>query len=108
MLSAERFAAESKYSGRMYYQYEPEWSWKRPGIRAFGRVNGGLVFESCYMIDKQSVPLLSVFYADKAHTCCVKERRVNTLVNNTFFIFLIRTLYCILYIILHIFHIVHI
>jgi hypothetical protein len=44
MLSAEMVAAKSKYSGRMYYQYEPEWSWKRPGIRAFGRVNGGLVF----------------------------------------------------------------
>jgi hypothetical protein len=51
----------------MYYQYEPEWSWERPGIRAFGRVNGGLVFESCYIVDKHSVPLLSVFYADKAH-----------------------------------------
>ena len=67
MLSAERIAAKSKYSGHMYYQYEPEWSWERPGIRAFGRVNGGLVFESCYFVDKHSVPLLSVFYADKAH-----------------------------------------
>ncbi len=67
MLSAERIASKSKYSGHMYYQYEPEWSWERPGIRAFGRVNGGLVFESCYIVDKHSVPLLSFFYADKAH-----------------------------------------
>ena len=67
MLSAERIAGKSKYSGHMYFQYLPEWSWERPGIRAFGRVNGGLVFETCYMIDKHSVPLLSVFYADKAH-----------------------------------------
>jgi hypothetical protein len=44
MLSAERIAAESKYSGHMYYHYEPKWSWERPEIRAFGRVNGGLVF----------------------------------------------------------------
>ena len=67
MLCAERTASKSKYAGHMYYQYEPEWSWERPGIRAFGRVNGGLVFESCYIVDKHSVPLLSVFYADKAH-----------------------------------------
>ena len=45
MLIAERKAAKSKYSGHMYFQYEPEWSWERPGIRAFGRVNGRLVFE---------------------------------------------------------------
>jgi hypothetical protein len=43
MLSAERIAAKSEYSGHMYYQYEREWSWERPGIRAFGRVNGAYV-----------------------------------------------------------------
>ena len=65
--SAERIAAKRKYSGHMYYQYEPEESWTRPGVRAFGRVNGGAIFEACYLLDKGSVPLLSVFYSDKAH-----------------------------------------
>ena len=65
--SAERIAAKRKYAGHMYYQYEPEESWTRPGVRAFGRVNGGAIFEACYLLDKGSVPLLSVFYSDKAH-----------------------------------------
>ena len=65
--SAEIIAAKQKYKGHMYYQFEPEESWTRPGLRAFGRVNGGAIFEVCYMLDKGSVPLISVFYADKAH-----------------------------------------
>ena len=67
MLTAERIAAKSQYAGHMYYQFEPEESWDRPGVRAFGRINGGLVFEAAYIIDPTSVPLLSVFYADKSH-----------------------------------------
>jgi hypothetical protein len=66
--SAERIAGKRKYAGHMYYQYEPEESWTRPGVRAFGRVNGGAIFEACYLIDKGCVPLLSVFYSDKAHS----------------------------------------
>ena len=45
---------------------EPEDSWDRPGVRAFRRVNGGAIFETCYLNDKGSVPLLSVFYSDKS------------------------------------------
>ena len=67
MLSAERIAAKSKFAGNLYLQFEIEDSWDRPGTRAFGRVNGGLVFEAAYLFDKESVPLLSVFYADKSH-----------------------------------------
>ena len=67
MLTAERIAAKSTYAGHMYYQFEPEESWDRPGVRAFGRINGGLVFEAAYILDRTSVPLLSVFYADKSH-----------------------------------------
>ena len=67
MLTAERIAAKTKYAGHLYLQFEMEDSWERPGIRAFGRVNGGLVFEAAYIYDKTSVPMLSVFYADKSH-----------------------------------------
>ena len=67
MLTAERIAAKYKYAGNLYLQFELEGSWERPGVRAFGRVNGGLVFEAAYIIDKGSVPMLSVFYSDKSH-----------------------------------------
>ena len=67
MLTAERIAAKTKYAGNLYLQFEPEDSWERPGVRAFGRVNGGTVFEAAYLLDKSSVPMLSVFYADKSH-----------------------------------------
>ena len=67
LFAAERIAAKSKYAGNLYLQFEPEDSWERPGVRAFGRVNGGLVFEAAYFMDMESVPMLSVFYADKAH-----------------------------------------
>ena len=40
MLTAERIAAKSQYAGHMYYQFELEESWDRPGVRAFGRING--------------------------------------------------------------------
>ena len=61
LLSAERIVAKSKYAGKLYLQFEPEESWERPGVRAFGRVNGGLIFEAAYLIDRTSVPLLTVF-----------------------------------------------
>ncbi len=44
MFDAEQIAAQSKIAGKLYLQFEPEESWERPGVRAFGRVNGGLVF----------------------------------------------------------------
>ena len=46
--------------------YEFEESWTRPGVRAFGRVNGGLAFQGFQKIAGNAVPLCSVFYADKA------------------------------------------
>ena len=66
LLSAERIAGRTKYAKKLYLQFEPQDSWERPGVRAFGRVNAGLVFESAYMIDPGSVPLMSVFYGDKS------------------------------------------
>ena len=67
MLTAERIAAKTKYAGHLYLQFEMEDSWERHGMRAFGRVNGDLVFEAAYIYDKASVPMLSVFYADKSY-----------------------------------------
>ena len=49
MLTAERIAAKTKYAGHQYLQFEMEDSWERHGMRAFGRVNGGLVFEAAYI-----------------------------------------------------------
>ena len=47
----------------MYLQFEPEESWERAGVRAFSRVDGGLVFEAAYLIDRESVPnQCSVYY----------------------------------------------
>ena len=67
LINAERIVAKSKYAGKLYLQFQPEESWERPGVRAFGRVNGGLIFEAAYLIDRTSVPLLTVFYSDKSH-----------------------------------------
>ncbi len=51
---------------RLYLRFEREESWDRPGVSAFGRVNGSLAFEAAYIIDRGGVPLLSVFYSDKS------------------------------------------
>ena len=67
MVTAERIAAKSQYAGHLYLQFELEESWDMPRVRAFGRVNGGLVFEAANILDPTSVPLLSGFYADKSH-----------------------------------------
>ena len=67
MLTAECIAAKSQYAGHMYNQFELQDSWDRPGVRAFGRINGGLIFEAAYILDPTSVPLLSVFYGDKSY-----------------------------------------
>ncbi len=42
--TAEGIAAKRKYAGHMYYKYKPEESWTRPGLCAFGSVNGGAIF----------------------------------------------------------------
>ena len=62
----ERHAGKSKFNGKFYYQYEREDSWTHPGVRAFGRVNGGLAFQGFQKIAGNAVPLCHIFYADKA------------------------------------------
>ncbi len=62
----ERHVGKAKFRSKFYYQYEYEDSWTRPGVRTFGRVNGGLAFQGFQAIAGNVVPLCSVFYADKA------------------------------------------
>ncbi len=42
----ERYAGKLKFKNNFYYQHEREESWTRPGVRAFGRVNGALPFKA--------------------------------------------------------------
>ncbi len=65
-MAAEHIAVKSKYAGNLYLQFEQEESWTRLGVRAYGHVNGELVFETAYILDKSSVTLIGVFYADKS------------------------------------------
>ena len=56
MMVAERLAGKSKYAGKLYLKFKKEESWTRPGVRAFGRINGGLIFEAAYILDKKVFP----------------------------------------------------
>jgi hypothetical protein len=62
----KRYAGKLKFKNEFYYQYEREESWTRPGVRAFGRVNGGLAFQGFQTITGNAVPLYHVLYVDKA------------------------------------------
>ncbi len=59
---AERIAGKSKYARNLYLQFEREDSWTRLGVRAFGRVNGGLVFQTAYLRQNKC-------NADKCYIC---------------------------------------
>jgi hypothetical protein len=63
--AAKRFISKPKFAGKLYTKYERQDSVRRPGKRAFGRANSGLVFQSAQFIDPFSSPLLLLFYADK-------------------------------------------
>eukprot|EP00291_Cryptomonas_curvata_P014617 CAMPEP_0172155152 /NCGR_PEP_ID=MMETSP1050-20130122/2459_1 /TAXON_ID=233186 /ORGANISM="Cryptomonas curvata, Strain CCAP979/52" /LENGTH=112 /DNA_ID=CAMNT_0012824003 /DNA_START=662 /DNA_END=997 /DNA_ORIENTATION=+ len=58
----ERHAGKSKFRNEFYYQYEREKSWTHPGVRVFGRVNGGLAFQGFQCLAGNVVPLCHVFY----------------------------------------------
>jgi hypothetical protein len=64
--AAKRFISKPKFAGKVYTRYEQQDSVCRPGKRAFGRANSGLIFQSAQYIDMFSAPLLFLFYADKA------------------------------------------
>jgi hypothetical protein len=62
----ERHAGKAKFKNKFYFQYEREDSWTRPGVRAFGRANGGTAFQGFQIRAGNAVPLCHVFFADKA------------------------------------------
>jgi hypothetical protein len=64
--AAKRFISKPKFAKKLYTQYRRENSTQRPGKRAFGRANSGLVFQTCQAVDRFSSPLLLLFYADKS------------------------------------------
>ncbi len=64
--AAKRFISKRKFAGKLYTQFKRENSTQRPGKRAFGRANSGLVFQACQAVDWFSSPVLLLFYADKS------------------------------------------
>ncbi len=62
----ERHAGKAKFKNKFYFQYEREDSWTWPGVRAFGRVNGGTAFQGFQIRAGNAVPMCHVFFADKA------------------------------------------
>lgn len=62
----ERLAGKTKFRNKFYYQYQRQESWTHPGMRAFGRVNGGLTFQGFQKVAGNAVPLSHVFFSDKA------------------------------------------
>ena len=54
--AAKRFISKPTFAGKLYKKYERQDSVRRPGKRAFGRANSGLVFQSTKFIDPFSSP----------------------------------------------------
>jgi hypothetical protein len=67
-VAVERFVSRPQFTGKLYTKYERQESLRRPGKRAFGRANSGLVFQSVQFVDAHSSPLLLLFYADKSYS----------------------------------------
>ncbi len=74
--AAKRFISKPKFAGELYTKYERQDSVRRPGKRAFGRANSGLVFQSAQFIDPFSSPLLLLFYADKGGICAFWQAQI--------------------------------
>ena len=75
--AAIRMVANSKYRGKLYTQFEPQYSEERPSKRVFGRANSGFVFQAAQAGDPDSSPLMILFYSDKSgHQA---RRRMNVL-----------------------------
>ena len=65
----ERLASKAKFRNKFYFQYEYEESLTCPGVRAIGRVNGGLAFQGFQNIAGNAVPWYS-FLCDKPDMVC--------------------------------------
>ena len=53
-----------QYKDKLYTTFKPGMSITEPMVRAFDEANSGMVFQSAYLVDTSSSPLLALFYAD--------------------------------------------
>jgi hypothetical protein len=60
----KRYVAKSKYNGKLYTSFQPGKSFFHPDDRAFDLANSGVVFQTAWLVDRGSSPLLALFYAD--------------------------------------------
>jgi hypothetical protein len=59
-----RSIAKLQYKNKLYTTLKPGMSIAHPMVRAFDKANSGMVFQSAYLLDSCSSPLLALFYAD--------------------------------------------
>jgi hypothetical protein len=59
-----RSVAKLQYKDKLYTTFKPGMSIAHPMVRAFDKANSGMVFQSAYLLDSNSSPLLALFYAD--------------------------------------------
>jgi hypothetical protein len=57
----ERHAGKAKFKSKFYFQHEPEDSWTGPGVRAFGRVNGGTAFQGFQILAGNAIQCVTSF-----------------------------------------------
>ena len=59
-----RSVSKLQYKDKLYTTFKPGQSIAHPMVRAFDHANSGMVFQSAYLLDASSSPLLALFYAD--------------------------------------------
>ena len=59
-----RSVAKLQYQDKLYTTFKPAMAIAHPMVRAFDKANSGMVFQSAYLVDSKSSPLLALFYAD--------------------------------------------
>jgi hypothetical protein len=59
-----RSVGKLQYKDKLSTTVKPGMSIAHPMVRAFDKANSGLVFQSAYLLDTKSSPLLALFYAD--------------------------------------------
>jgi hypothetical protein len=59
-----RSVAKLQYKDKLYTTFKPGMAIAHTMVRAFDKANSGMVFQSAYLVDRNSSPLLALFYAD--------------------------------------------
>ncbi len=59
-----RSVSKLQYKDKLYTTFKPGMSITHPMVRTFDEANSGMVFQSAYLVDSASSPLLALFYAD--------------------------------------------